>query len=142
MERRAFIKASCSICLLGFAGLSLHSLPALAAGKNKVFKTTVNDKNELEIPAAIFAESTLQIIRVKGWEYDVALHRKEDGTYAAFLMKCTHMDNQVAVTGDGFVCNMHGSRYDKEGNVLNGPAELPLTQYKTRIEQDTIIISE
>ncbi|XZF16566.1 ubiquinol-cytochrome c reductase iron-sulfur subunit [Chitinophagaceae bacterium MMS25-I14] len=142
MERRTFIKTSCRICLLGAAGLMMPGLVNLAAAKDKVYKTKVNDKNQLEIPVSLFADTNLQIIRVKGWDYDVALHKREDGTFAAILMKCTHMDNQITLTGEGFQCSMHGSRFDTEGKVLNGPAEVPLIQYKAILNQEIITISE
>lgn len=130
------------MCLLGAAGILVPGLVNMASAKDKPYKTKVNDKNQLEIPLSIFAETNLQIIRVKDWDYDLALHKKEDGSFAAILMKCTHMDNQLIITGSGFQCNMHGSQFGKEGEVLKGPAEIPLLQYKTVINQDNIIISE
>ncbi|PZF70799.1 Rieske (2Fe-2S) protein [Taibaiella soli] len=143
MERREFVKASCKLCLLGAAGLMLPGMINTAkAGNDKYYKTKVNDQNQLEIPLSLFDETTLQIVRVKGWDYDLAVHKKEDGTFAAMLMKCTHMDNQLSITGSGFTCSMHGSQYDKDGKVVKGPAETPLLQYKAIINQNTIIISE
>jgi len=143
MDRRGFIKTGCKICLLGAAGIMLPGLTgaAIAKGKNGVYKTKVTDKNQLEIPLDLFLETNLRIVSVKGWDYDLAVHKKEDGSFAAILMRCTHMENQLDITGEGFQCSLHGSLFDKDGNVLKGPAEQPLTQYKTEISEQVVIIS-
>ena len=143
MDRRGFIKTGCKVCLLGAAGIMLPGLVnfASAKGKNGVYKTKLTDKNQLEIPLSLFEETNLKIISVKGWDYDLALHKKEDGMFAAILMRCTHMENQLNITGEGFQCSLHGSLFDKDGNVLKGPAEQPLTQYKAEVAEQTIIIS-
>lgn len=141
MQRRTFLKASCSFCLLAATGSMLSALPALAGAKNKVFKTTLNDNNQAEIPLSLFEESTLQFVRIKGTYYDIALHKEEDGTYTALLMKCTHMDNQLTITGEGFRCSQHGSEFDKTGAVTKGPAEVPLTTYPTTVNETSVLIT-
>ncbi len=50
------------------------------------------------------------------------------------------MDNQLVSAGDGYRCNQHGSQFDKTGAVTNGPAEQPLTHYKSSIENNNLII--
>ncbi len=141
LTRRKFIKAGCGICLAAMAGDLLSVMPAYAAAKAKVFKVALNDKNEAELPLSLFEETTLQFIRVKGSFYDIALHKEEDGTYTAMLMKCTHMDNQLVLTGEGFRCSLHGSEYDKKGTVTKGPAEAPLLIYPTALTETSVLIT-
>lgn len=141
MERRKFIKTGCQLCLLAMAGAALPSFPAFAGGKPKAYKTGVNDNNQAEIPVELFNETNLQIVRVKGEMYDIALHKNEEGIYTAFLMRCTHMDNQLYLTSDGFKCSMHGSEYDKKGMVTKGPSELPLVTYPTSTNDTYILIN-
>jgi Rieske Fe-S protein len=71
----------------------------------------------------------------------MAVHKKEDGTYGVFLLRCTHMDNEIHLSADGFVCNMHGSTFDKSGNVLKGPAEKPLEQYRAIPNEENLVIT-
>jgi Rieske Fe-S protein len=55
-------------------------------------------------------------------------------------MQCTHQENQLDVTGNGFSCSLHGSQFDKDGNVLKGPAEDHLQRYKTTIKNNNLVI--
>jgi cytochrome b6-f complex iron-sulfur subunit len=35
---------------------------------------------------------------------------------------CTHLGCIVSATDGGFLCPCHGSEFDKDGNVVSGPA--------------------
>lgn len=139
MQRRIFLKHSCQLCIIGAAGFALPVLSSCGAAKYSVYKTPVNDKT-IAVPAALFAASPLQIVRPNGWYRDIAIQKKEDGTYTALLLECTHQENALTVTGNGFHCNLHGSEFDRNGKVRKGPAEVPLTNYSTTIQSDNIII--
>jgi Rieske Fe-S protein len=44
-------------------------------------------------------------------------------------LTCTHLRCRVApVSGGGFSCPCHGSRYDEEGRPVSGPAPRPLAR--------------
>lgn len=66
-------------------------------------------------------------------EARVAVLRQGESVYALNLV-CTHLGCTVNVTPTGLVCPCHGSRFDKEGKVLEGPADRPLERY--RVEAD------
>ena len=51
----------------------------------------------------------------------VAIFRDKDGVYAISTV-CTHLGCIVAPTASGFSCPCHGSRFDRSGEVLRGPA--------------------
>jgi len=46
----------------------------------------------------------------------------ESGLYA-ISTTCTHLGCRVNPSPEGFLCPCHGSRFDLQGNVLNGPAK-------------------
>lgn len=53
----------------------------------------------------------------------------EQGFYAISSI-CTHLGCNVRyVTGDGFACPCHGSRFDANGSVVHGPAPRPLAWF-------------
>lgn len=48
-----------------------------------------------------------------------------DGLHA-ISKTCTHLGCLVALTDSGFQCPCHGSKYNREGKVIAGPAPRPL----------------
>lgn len=60
-------------------------------------------------------------------EERVALLSEGETIYALSLV-CTHLGCSVTVTADGLVCPCHGSRFDRAGRVLHGPADRPLSR--------------
>lgn len=138
MERRNFIKNSCAVCA-AFLIPDLMIVGLSGCKTTSVYSTALVNKT-ISVPVSLFTESELQIIRVKELEDDIALRKEQDGTYTALLMRCTHADNPLVSTGNGFICNLHGSTFDKEGAVTKGPAALPLRKYSVEIVSDNILI--
>jgi Rieske Fe-S protein len=138
MDRKKFLKTSCHACLAISAGWMLTELAACA--HLPIYKTEVAN-NSLSMPLSLFATESLQMVQAKGLEYDIAVRKEKDNTYTALLMKCTHADNQLLSTGNGFSCNLHGSAFDKEGTVTQGPAEQALKRYRTQVLNDNLIIT-
>jgi Rieske Fe-S protein len=137
MDRRSFVKQSCTMCLAVGAGMAIGSLSSCAT--LPVYKTTMAN-NRVSVPVSIFAQSDFQIIQPKDFYYNIGLRKESNGTYTALLLRCTHADNQLTPTGNGFKCNLHGSAFNKEGQVTQGPAEQSLKKYQTEIISDQIII--
>lgn len=57
----------------------------------------------------------------------LALLREGEVIYALSLV-CTHLGCSVTITADGLACPCHGSRFDRQGGVLRGPADRPLAR--------------
>lgn len=53
------------------------------------------------------------------------LGRDERGFYA-IIAKCTHLGCTPRLDANAFICPCHGSRFSREGAVINGPATRPL----------------
>ena len=96
--------------------------------------------NQIMVPASLFEKSDFQIISPDRFAYNIALRKETDGSYTALLLRCTHHDNQLITTGNGFRCTLHGSQFDQEGRVTNGPAERPLKKYPTQLNNNNQII--
>ncbi len=62
-------------------------------------------------------------------EHRLFVFNTSEGFFALSAV-CTHLGCTVRDNGpEGFVCPCHGSRYDREGQVTNGPAPWPLPCY-------------
>jgi Rieske Fe-S protein len=64
----------------------------------------------------------------------------EGERFVALLTRCTHRGCQVDPQGTRLVCPCHGSEYDLDGAVLEGPAERPLRTYPAVREGDVVVV--
>lgn len=71
----------------------------------------------------------------------VGVFRDQDGVHALSIV-CTHLGCLVAwnQAADEMICPCHGSRYDASGQVMQGPAPLPLKRYDVRVSGDTVVV--
>jgi nitrite reductase/ring-hydroxylating ferredoxin subunit len=67
----------------------------------------------------------------------LALFRNEGGFYALSLV-CTHLGCTVTVTEDALSCPCHGSRFDRQGAVLTGPADRALVRMKVELRGEMV----
>ncbi|MFT3894706.1 MAG: ubiquinol-cytochrome c reductase iron-sulfur subunit [Anaerolineales bacterium] len=67
-----------------------------------------------------------------------ALIFNKDGEIKALSLTCSHLGCTVEgeEKGEGFTCPCHGSRYDAQGGVVEGPAQKPLRQLRVEILED------
>jgi len=126
------------MCLAIGSGMLVGSLASCASAL-PVFKTEIAN-NQVVVPVSLFTDANFQIIQPKNLFYNIGLKKESDGTYTALLLRCTHADNQLTPAGNGFKCNLHGSAFDSEGRVTNGPAERRLKQYRTEVVAGQVII--
>jgi cytochrome b6-f complex iron-sulfur subunit len=73
---------------------------------------------------------------------NIIVIRISSGSYIALSKICTHQQCTVTYnnsTGQ-LPCPCHGSVYDANGNVLNGPAVNPLTKYSVILSNNKLTI--
>ena len=137
-DRRKFIRSSCNLCLLAAGGYLFSELAACSPAA-RVLKVPVTG-NTVQIPLTSFATEPLVIIRPSGWYYDIGVRKMAGDQYEALLLQCTHQQNQLQVSPNGYTCNLHGSQFDQDGKVVKGPAALPLKKFNTTLNPDQLII--
>jgi Rieske Fe-S protein len=94
---------------------------------------------KVSVPMTELANSDFKLVKLKNFGYDVGLQKQPDGNYLALALICTHANNPLSKTGNGYTCSLHGSRFDASGDVKRGPAErsltkLPVQQLSDRLE--------
>lgn len=69
------------------------------------------------------------------------LSRTSESTFTAIDAVCSHQSCTVTgADGTAYVCPCHGSRYDRNGRVLNGPATAALRQFPTTFASGVVTI--
>ena len=136
MDRREFIRNSCTACL----SATLISTMAASCTATKYISGTVGkdglfvDANEFQVkqngktiyrPFIIVRNDTLQ--------YPVCVYRFNDNEYSALWMSCTHQGTELQASGDRLQCTAHGSEFDNRGAVKTGPADRSLRNFPVTV---------
>ena len=124
-SRRQFLKS-----MIAFAGVvAVTAAFSLAGQRQQAFQATPTTGLP---PGAVANQSQLQPGSPVYFEYPAGypniLMVKSDGkSLIALSLLCTHVCCQVTYTsGNQLYCPCHGSLFDENGNVLQGPAAVPL----------------
>jgi Rieske Fe-S protein len=73
---------------------------------------------------------------------DVVVTQPSAGVFKAFSAKCTHAGCTVNKVADGTIdCPCHGSKFNLDGTVANGPAQTPLATENVAVQGDSIVLS-
>ena len=138
IERRKFLASACKACLFAGAGFLIADLAACSPGTKIIQLPIVQDS--VRFPVTAFATESIQIVRPAGWFYDIAVRKIETDHYEALLLECTHQQNQLVVNPNGYKCNLHGSQFNLNGQVVKGPAERALKQFSTSLDKGQVVI--
>lgn len=98
--------------LLVSGGLLVRYLTPRGSGKRRVLASAA----AADVPqggALVFRDERLAVMR-------------DDAGFYALSLVCTHLGCTVVVTENTLSCPCHGSRFDRQGKVLSGPADRSL----------------
>jgi Rieske Fe-S protein len=71
---------------------------------------------------------------------DVVVTQPSPGVFKGLSSTCTHAGCTVSeVAGGTISCPCHGSRYNLDGSVANGPASAPLPTEPISVQGDSIV---
>jgi cytochrome b6-f complex iron-sulfur subunit len=74
----------------------------------------------------------------------VLVDRPTAASFVAMTAVCTHQGctiNSFDSSNNQFVCPCHGSRFDENGKVIQGPASTNLQIYQTQFANNTLTIT-
>ena len=143
MDRREFIRNSCTACL----SAALISTMSASCTATKYISGTVGkdglfvDANEFQVkqngktiyrPFIIVRNDTLQ--------YPICVYRFTDNEYSALWMSCTHQGTELQASGDRLQCTAHGSEFDNKGAVKTGPADRSLRNFPVTVSNNQLFI--
>ncbi len=125
VDRRAFlVRSTCAFAALATGCASLVAVRV--APENGVIRLSPLDHPSLAGPGGWLK------VMPEAWDAPLYVLAIEGG-YAALSPICTHQGCTVDIAGPRLVCPCHGSTYDREGNVLRGPAERALRRFPARL---------
>ncbi|GHE71261.1 MULTISPECIES: Rieske 2Fe-2S domain-containing protein [Roseivirga] len=142
MDRKEFLKNASAATALAFFGLSLESC------SSDQEDTTPGTGNPPASSAVTFniTENPFNALQSEGgW----LLHPSENillvnvgGQLSAFGSRCTHTGctRDWTFPNNVFQCNCHGSQFDTNGQVVNGPASSPLTKLSVSVNGDIVTV--
>ena len=143
MERRKFIKN----CCIGVAAVSATSL-LLSSCEGLYHAKFARQGKQIKIAKSEFtkvkdgksSERKFVIVKDTDFTFPICVFNTKESQYVASLLKCTHNSCELNVGGGIYTCPCHGSEFDTQGQVLEGPAETNLKTFKTSQDNDYIYL--
>jgi Rieske Fe-S protein len=143
MQRREFIKNSCSACL-SFTVLSTLVTGCVATRyiSGDLGKDGLNiSKEEFKIKQkGGTAYTSFIIVRNDALQYPICVYRINENEYTALWMKCTHQGAELQASGDVLQCPAHGSEFNNKGEVTGGPAGINLKTFPVTVSNNELFI--
>jgi len=143
MDRREFIKNSCTACL---SATVIGTVVSSCTATRYISGTLGNDglfvdPNEFvtkQNGKAIYR--SFIIVRNDALQYPVCVYRFSDNEYSALWMRCTHQGTELQASGDRLQCTAHGSEFDNKGSVKTGPADRSLRSFPVTVSNNQLFI--
>lgn len=140
--RREFLKSMAgSLIATGGASVLLESCATTGMSG---YKARMQD-GKLVVPrsqlARLLEPPGVLIVNGGGVAGPIALRLIANESLIALSTTCTHRGCAVRVLPAGFQCPCHGSEYDSDGNVMQGPTRNPLRRFIIEeTPQDLLIV--
>ena len=143
MDRREFIKNSCTACLsVTIIGTAISSCTAT----RYISGTLGNDGLFVDANEFVTKQNgktvyrSFIIVRNDALQYPVCVYRVNDNEYSALWMRCTHQGTELQASGDRLQCTAHGSEFDNKGSVKTGPADRSLRSFPVTVSNNQLFI--
>lgn len=140
MNRSEFLKVCGGACLsvIGIQLLNSCATEHMIQGQIDQKRVKIHHSDFEELKDGTVKYRTRVLIQTAELNFPIAVSRSEKGAYSAILLRCTHQGGTLSTNGDLFVCSAHGSEFDRNGTVVQGPANQSLK--KLTIETDNTFI--
>jgi cytochrome b6-f complex iron-sulfur subunit len=134
LSRRYFLE------LLGLSSIGIVTVGSMALSASYLSPNVVKEPpTRFKIgPPAMFSPGSVTLIE----DQNVFVVRAAEGFFYALSATCTHLGCIVNFKRDeGIIaCPCHGSKFDKQGIVIGGPAPRPLPRFDMSLDEDGVLI--
>jgi Rieske Fe-S protein len=141
MDRRNFIRNSCTVCIgAATVGEIFSSCMATQFAAGRITKDgIIIDVKEFALKDKASYRSYI-VVRNDALLFPICLYRFSEKEYTALWMQCAHQGAEVNVVGEYLQCPAHGSEYNNRGQVTHGPAERNLRTFPVIVENNELFI--
>ncbi len=149
-SRREFVKDTLTgistVALGSFVMISQSSCsdgsPTAPTNSNGEISITV-DLSLSENNALLTVGGTLALAANDLDSSGMLMYRQSETTVKVYSRNCTHASCTIGGFSSSGIssCQCHGSMFDTNGNVVNGPAAIPLNQYSATISENIVTIT-
>jgi len=80
------------------------------------------------------------IVRHDELQYPICVYHIKGDEYSALLLRCTHQGAELQVAGEQLTCPAHGSEFNKQGKVMQGPASAGLRSFPVTVVNKQLFI--
>ena len=149
-NRREFVRDTLTgISTLAFGSFVIINQSSCSDGS----PTASNDNNgetSITVDLALSENNALLTVggalALTGNELDssgMLLFRQSESIVKVYSRNCTHASCTIGGFSSSGIssCQCHGSMFDTNGNVVNGPAAIPLNQYSATISENIVTIT-
>ena len=151
ISRRRFCGGACQVA----SAATLATLFTACGGGSSSPTSPSSPASMLRVMAGRFTGSGVQVTAAGSPLADVGgavvvestagvflLARMSASAFSAVEAVCTHEGCTInGAAADIYVCPCHGSRYNRSGQVVNGPAKASLRQYATTFTDGVVTIA-
>jgi cytochrome b6-f complex iron-sulfur subunit len=140
LTRRSFLKSLAGLAGVVGIGVLLSSIK-LPSGASSTSQSTTTTSRTGSAAGSIANVNSLKVDIPLQFDYPVGypnlLLKKADGTLTAVSLLCTHVCCVCSFDSASNViyCPCHGSVFDTDGNVIQGPAPTPLPKVELRVDE-------
>ena len=143
MQRREFIKNTCTACLsltvLSTLVSSCVATKYISGVLGKDGLTISKDEFKVQQKGGT-SYSSFIIVRNDALQFPICVYRLSENRYSALWMKCTHQGAELQASGDVLQCPAHGSEFNNKGQVTNGPAGANLKSFPVTVTNNELFI--
>ena len=132
-SRRALLTGACAVLLLGSAQAPAVANPAIKKLRGGKLSVRLKD-----LPALATVGGAVRIGSIKG--VPVAITRIENNKYVALDLRCPHQGATVDRTEQGWLCNVHLSEFESDGDLQLGPATTGLKKIAIKVSRGVAVV--
>jgi Rieske Fe-S protein len=143
MNRRKFIKNSCTACL---SATALAAVMPSCTSTRYISGTLGKDGLTVDTNEFVTKQNnkttyrSFIIVRNESLQFPICVYRFSDKEYSALWMRCTHQGTELQASGDYLHCTAHGSEFNNKGTVKTGPADRNLRNFPVTVSNNQLFI--